>query len=54
MQPFGAPEGLIIFYLLFCAEIEIKSKYISRVLHRHYRSCWFLTFVMQEGPFLLI
>ena len=22
MQPFGAPEGLIIFYLLFCAEID--------------------------------
>ena len=53
MQPFGAPEGLIIFYLLFCAEID-QIKVHQSCLHRLYRSCWLLTFVMQEGPFLLI
>lgn len=53
MQPFGAPEGLIIFYLLFCAEIN-QIKVHQSCLHRFYQSCWLLTFVMQEGPFLLI
>lgn len=46
-------RGLIIFYLLFCAEIN-QIKVHQSCLHRLYRSCWLLTFVMQEGPFLLI
>ena len=49
----SAQEGLIIFYLLFCAEIN-QIKVHQSCLHRLYRSCWLLTFVMQEGPFLLI
>ena len=53
MQPFGAPEGLIIFYLLFCAEID-QIKVHQSCLHRLYQSCWLVTVVMQEGPFLLI
>ena len=53
MLPFGAPERLIIFHLLFCAEIN-QIKVHQSCLHRLYRSCWCLTFVMQEGPFLLI
>ena len=53
MMPFGTPKGLIIFYLLFCAEIN-QIKVHQSCLHRLYRSCWRLTFVMQKSPFFLI
>ena len=53
MLPFGAPERLIIFHLLFCAEIN-QIKVHQSCLHRLYRSCWLYTFVMQKGPFFPI